>query len=114
MIPVTMKCWLKSVGHFTPLVNVSFSWHNEALLADGARRETNIRGTLFDGFKLIIIERMLGYLQVGYNPFIVELGKRDDEKIEKRETDEQKELKKEEYDKEEEQHEGQCFIHEFD
>ena len=57
---------------------------------------------------------MVGYLQVGYNPFIVELGKRDDEKIEKRETDEQKELKKEEYDKEEEQHEGQCFIHEFD
>ena len=58
---------------------------------------------------------MVGYLQVGYNPFIVELGKRDDEKIEKREKDEQeKELKEEEYDKEEEQQEGQWFIHELD
>ena len=43
-----------------------------------------------------------------YNPFIVELGKRDNEKIEKREKDEQEELKEEEYyDKEEEQQEGQ-------
>ena len=45
----------------------------------------------------------------------MELGKRDNEKIEKREKDEQEELKEEEYyDKDEEQQEGQCFIHELD
>ena len=41
----------------------------------------------------------------------MELGKRDNEKIEKREKDEQEELKEEEYyDKEEEQQEGQCEL----
>ena len=59
---------------------------------------------------MIIIERMVGYL--GY--FIVELGKRDNEKIEKREKEEQEELKEEEYyDKEEEQQEGNA-LHELD
>ena len=49
-----------------------------------------------------------------YNPFILALGKWDDEKIEKREKEEQEELKEEEYDKEEKQQEGECFIHELD